>query len=97
MYQSSQKHVNLNPTDNAFLQECRDVFSVFDSDGKGTITQYKLSKVMKAFGWRAEHKELQVNCVCCHNLIVVMVLILWRVKVELTYNCQLFFFVENDK
>ena len=45
---------------NKFIQQCRDVFRIFDSDGKGTITQYKLSKVMKMYGWRSEHKELQV-------------------------------------
>ena len=60
MYQNSQRVVNVNPTEDAFLQECRNVFSIFDCDGKGSITQYKLSKVMKTFGWRAEHKELQV-------------------------------------
>ena len=55
-----------NPTglvpkpNNDFIQQCRDVFEIFDSDGKGTITQYKLSKVMKIYGWRNEHRELQV-------------------------------------
>ena len=46
---------------NDFIQQCRDVFRIFDSDGKGTITQYKLSKVMKMYGWRSEHNELQVR------------------------------------
>ena len=45
---------------NDFIQKCRDVFRMFDSDGQGTITQYKLSKMMKMYGWRTEHKELQV-------------------------------------
>ena len=44
-----------------FIQQCREVFEIFDSDRKGTITQYKLSKVMKMYGWRSEHKELQVR------------------------------------
>ena len=46
--------------ENNFVQKCRDVFKMFDSDGQGTITQYKLSKMMKMCGWRTEHKELQV-------------------------------------
>ena len=61
MHENSQELVDVNPTNEAFIQECRNVFTIFDCDGKGTITQYKLSKVMKAFGWRAEHKELQVS------------------------------------
>ena len=61
MQENNQELVDVNPMDEAFVQECRNVFTIFDCDGKGTITQYKLSKVMKAFGWRAEHKELQVS------------------------------------
>ena len=61
MQENYQELVHVNPTDETFVQECKNVFTFFDCDGKGTITQYKLSKVMKAFGWRAEHKELQVN------------------------------------
>ena len=77
MHHSNQRVVNVNPTDDAFLQECRDVFSIFDCDDKGTITQYKLSKVMKAYGWRAEHKELQVSKLFANvnTLILVIALI----------------------
>ena len=60
MAQGSHKHVTVQTTDD-FIKQCRDVFSVFDPDGAGTITQYKLSEVMKAYGWPAEHGELQVG------------------------------------
>ena len=60
MAQGNHKHVTVQTTDD-FIKQCRDVFSVFDPDGAGTITQYKLSEVMKAYGWPAEHGELQVG------------------------------------
>ena len=60
MAQGNHKHVIVQTTDD-FIKQCRDVFSVFDPDGAGTITQYKLSEVMKAYGWPAEHGELQVG------------------------------------
>ena len=60
MDRGNQERKNLNPGKD-FIQQCREVFEIFDSDGKGTITQYKLSKVMKMYGWRSEHKELQVR------------------------------------
>ena len=60
MDRGNQERKNPNPGKD-FIQQCREVFEIFDSDRKGTITQYKLSKVMKMYGWRSEHKELQVR------------------------------------
>ena len=57
---NQERRKNPNPGKD-FIQQCREVFEIFDSDRKGTITQYKLSKVMKMYGWRSEHKELQVR------------------------------------
>ena len=57
---NQERRKNPNPGKD-FIQQCREVFEIFDSDRKGTITQYKLSKVMKMYGWRSEHKELQVG------------------------------------
>ena len=51
---------NVKSTDE-FIEECREVFSVFDTDGKGNITISKLEQVMRKFGWNPTHAELEVT------------------------------------
>jgi len=39
------------------LQEYRDIFSFFDRDGRGSIGEEELGKVMKTFGWDPKEEE----------------------------------------
>ena len=43
-----------------FIQECRKVFSLFDFDDAGTITVFKLERVMQNLGWCPTRDEVQV-------------------------------------
>ena len=47
-------------TTDSFIQECREVFSVFDFDGAGTITIFKLDRVMRNLGWFPTYEDIQV-------------------------------------
>ena len=90
MDRSKRGRVSPKP-ENDFIQKCRDVFNMFDSDGKGTITQYKLSKVMKMYGWRTEHKELQV--------LIYVVKILMRIclRCEQVFHNTILTLLEDDQ
>ena len=37
--------------EDAFIEQCKDVFSSFDLDGNGRITPYIIGQVMKNYGW----------------------------------------------
>ena len=43
------------------LEEYKEIFTVFDSDGKGYITLVKLGQVMRYFGWDPSETILQVR------------------------------------
>ena len=43
------------------LEEYKEIFALFDSDGKGYITQVKLGRVMRNFGWDPSESILQVT------------------------------------
>ena len=53
------KEVNLHLPEE-ILQEYREIFAVFDIDGRGTITGDKLRHVMRSFGWNPTERDLQV-------------------------------------
>ena len=37
--------------EDAFIEQCKDVFASFDLDGNGRITPYIIGQVMKQYGW----------------------------------------------
>jgi hypothetical protein len=43
------------------IQEYREIFSFFDRDGGGTITNVELGQVMRTFGWTPTEGDLQVR------------------------------------
>ena len=43
------------------LEEYKEIFALFDSDGKGYITQLKLGQVMRNFRWDPSETILQVT------------------------------------
>ena len=43
------------------LEELKETFALFDSDGKGYITQVKLGQVMRDFRWDPSETILQVT------------------------------------
>ena len=43
------------------LEEYKEIFALFDSDGKGFITQVKLGQVMRNFRWDPSETILQVT------------------------------------
>ena len=43
------------------LEEFKEIFALFDSDGKGYITQVKLGQVMRNFRWNPSETILQVT------------------------------------
>ena len=43
------------------LEEYKEIFALFDSDGKGYITQVKLGQVMRNFRWDPSESILQVT------------------------------------
>ena len=48
--------------EDAFIEQCKDVFASFDLDGNGRITPYIIGQVMKNFGWTTiQHYELVVR------------------------------------
>ena len=57
---SNLKRTTSSSTD-SFIQECSKVFSVFDFDGAGTITIFKLDRVMRNFGWSPTYEEVKVR------------------------------------
>ena len=69
------------------LEEYKEIFALFDSDGKGYITQVKLGQVMRNFRWDPSESILQVtvrdifiefrlNFVCfntlCSNICILL-------------------------
>ena len=43
------------------IEEYKEIFALFDSDGKGFITQVKLGQVMRNFRWNPSETILQVT------------------------------------
>lgn len=51
----------ISSSTDGFIEECRKVFSVFDFDGTGTITIFKLDRVMRNFGWSPTYEEVKAR------------------------------------
>ena len=48
--------------EDAFIEQCKDVFSSLDLDRNGRITPYILGQVFKQYGWSTvQHYELVVS------------------------------------
>ena len=48
-------------TEDALIQQCKDVFASFDLDENGRITPYIIGQVMKKYGWTVQPYELVVR------------------------------------
>ena len=47
--------------EDAFIEQCKDVFSSMDLDKNGRITPYIVGQVMKQYGWNPKPYELVVS------------------------------------
>ena len=55
--------------EDAWEEQCKDLFHSFDLDGNGRITPYIIGQVMKKQGWTVQPFELVVELLIISNQI----------------------------